>query len=98
MHQDRQTEHPVALFTTGVDTFSPDNISVVAEGNIVVSDLPRMPDAVILLFGLIYVFSVHYPKKLIHLFTFIHKIVMFLDDNKPLKPCLLESKNDLLQD
>ncbi|CAL8298327.1 unnamed protein product [Gadus morhua 'NCC'] len=92
---------PLALLTvgtTGHDIFSPNSICVVVEDDVVVSDLPKMTDAFVLLFGLIYALHLDYPKKLIHTFTFIQKILMFLDDNKPLKPCLLTLKNDLLRE
>ncbi|XP_030193447.1 uncharacterized protein LOC115529102 [Gadus morhua] len=92
---------PLALLTvgtTGHDIFSPNSICVVVEDDVVVSDLPKMTDAFVLLFGLIYALHLDHPKKLIHTFTFIQKILMFLDDNKPLKPCLLTLKNDLLRE
>jgi len=32
--------------------------------------------------------SVIYPRKPVHMFTFIQKVFMGLDNSKPLKPCL----------
>ena len=69
----------VALLTTGVDPFSTKKVYVVVEGEVVLRDLPRLADAFILLFGLIYAFNLEYPKKLLYTFTFIQKILMCLD-------------------
>uniref|UniRef100_A0A0F8AUA9 Sterile alpha motif domain-containing protein 3 n=1 Tax=Larimichthys crocea TaxID=215358 RepID=A0A0F8AUA9_LARCR len=82
----------------GSISFSPGNISIVIEDEVVISELPRLADAFVVLFGLIYVLHLDYPKKLTHTFTFIQKVLMCLDDNKPLKPCLLSLKNDLLKE
>lgn len=96
------SDTPVALVTAVTDDtadavhFSPANISIVVEDSVVMSDIPNLADAFALLFGWIYALHLDYPKKLIHTFTFIQKILMGLDDGKPLKPCLLSLKNDLL--
>uniref|UniRef100_A0A0F8ATN7 Sterile alpha motif domain-containing protein 3 n=1 Tax=Larimichthys crocea TaxID=215358 RepID=A0A0F8ATN7_LARCR len=82
----------------GSISFSPENISIVIEDEVVISELPRLADAFVVLFGLIYALHLDYPKKLTHTFTFIQKVLMCLDDNKPLKPCLLSLKNDLLKE
>uniref|UniRef100_A0A673HB22 Uncharacterized protein n=1 Tax=Sinocyclocheilus rhinocerous TaxID=307959 RepID=A0A673HB22_9TELE len=87
----------VALLTSGTDPFSAEKVFVVLEGNIVLKDLPRLAEAFVLLFGLIYAFNLEYPKKLVHTFTFIQKMLVCLDDSKPLKPSLLNLKNDLLK-
>ena len=92
---------PAALVTAVTEDtadpvhFSPASISIVVEDDVVMSDIPNWADAFALLFGL-YALNLDYPKKLIHTFTFIQKILMGLDDGKPLKPCLLSLKNDLL--
>lgn len=85
---------PVALLTIVTDNataavhFSPESVSVVVEDGVFVSDLPFLADAFVLLFGLTYALHLDYLKKLSHTFTFIQKIVMCLDDGKPLKlPC-----------
>uniref|UniRef100_A0A8P4KEN1 Uncharacterized protein n=1 Tax=Dicentrarchus labrax TaxID=13489 RepID=A0A8P4KEN1_DICLA len=93
---------PVALVTVVTEDtadpvhFSPASMSIVVEDDVVMSDIPNLADAFALLFGLMYALHLNYPKKLIHTFTFIQKILMGLDDGKPLKPCLLSLKNDLL--
>lgn len=97
------TDTPLALFSvdpdsTGSISLSPENISIVIEDEVVMGELPKLADAFMLLFGLIYALHLDYPKKLTHTFTFIQKMLLCLDDNKPLKPCLLSLKNDLLKD
>ncbi|XDV22201.1 hypothetical protein PO909_027150 [Leuciscus waleckii] len=92
-------ETPVALITTITEEtadpvhFSPTSISIVVEDDVVMSDIPNLADAFVLLLGLMYALHLDYPKKLINTFTFIQKIIMGLDDGKPLKPCLLSLKN-----
>uniref|UniRef100_A0A3Q3SLA9 Uncharacterized protein n=1 Tax=Mastacembelus armatus TaxID=205130 RepID=A0A3Q3SLA9_9TELE len=82
--------------TTGPVKFSPASIAIVVEDDLVMSDNPRFADAFALLFELMYALHLDYPRKLIHTFTFIQKVLMGLDDGKPLKPCLYSLKNNLL--
>uniref|UniRef100_A0A673LBP7 Uncharacterized protein n=1 Tax=Sinocyclocheilus rhinocerous TaxID=307959 RepID=A0A673LBP7_9TELE len=77
---------------------NPASTAIVVEDDVVMSDIPRFADAFVLLFGLIYALHLDYPKKLSLTFSFIQKVLMGLDDGKPLKPCLLSLKNDLLKD
>lgn len=96
------TDCPVALImvnrgTTSPVHFNPASIAIVVEDDVVMSDIPRFADAFALLFGLIYVLHLGYPRKLTLTFSFIQKVLMGLDDGKPLKPCLLSLKNELLQ-
>lgn len=96
------TDTPVALVTVVTESttspvhLSPASIAIVVEDDLVMSDIPRLADAFALLFGLTYAMHLDYPKKLIQTFTFIQKVLMGLDDGQPLKPCLLNLKNDLL--
>lgn len=89
---------PVALVTSvtedTADTvhFSPASISIVVEDDVVMNDIPNLADAFALLLGLMYALHLDYPKKLIHTFTFIQKILMGLNDGKPLKPLPTESQ------
>ena len=76
--------------------FSPARIAIVLEGDIVLNDLSYLADAFLMLLGLMYALNICYPKKLIHTFHFIQKVIMGLDDFKPLTPRLLNLKNDLL--
>ncbi|KAI4814508.1 hypothetical protein KUCAC02_003700 [Chaenocephalus aceratus] len=89
----------VSMVTEGTPSevdLSPASTAILVEGDFVISNIPRMADSFALLFGLMYVLHLDYPKKLINTFTFIQKVLMGLDDGKPLKPCLLNLKNDLL--
>ncbi|XP_029916458.1 sterile alpha motif domain-containing protein 3-like [Myripristis murdjan] len=96
------TGTPVALVTVVNEStespvhFSPASTAIVVEDDLVISSIPTFADAFALLFGLMYALHLDYPKKLSHTFTFIQKILMGLDDGKPLKPCILSLKNDLL--
>ncbi|XDV25460.1 hypothetical protein PO909_029376 [Leuciscus waleckii] len=95
------TGTPLALVmevteNTGPVCFNPARTAVVVEDEFVLSDIPTFPEAFVLLFGLMYALHLDYPRKLIHTFTFIQKMLMGLDDGKPLKPCLLNLKNELL--
>lgn len=96
------TDTPVALVTVVTESttspvhFSPASTAIVVEDDLVMSDIPRLAEAFALLFGLMYTLHLDYPRKLIHTFPFIQKVLMGLDDGKPLKPCLLNLKNDLL--
>uniref|UniRef100_H2MKM5 Uncharacterized protein n=1 Tax=Oryzias latipes TaxID=8090 RepID=H2MKM5_ORYLA len=89
----------VAILTTVNENslihLSPLSAAVVVEDEVMVSDISKWADAFVLLFGLIYVLHLDYPKRLIHTFTFIQKELMGLEDGKQLKPCLLRLKNDL---
>ncbi|KAF3851462.1 hypothetical protein F7725_013234 [Dissostichus mawsoni] len=92
------TNTPVAIVsvvTEGTPSQS-GSTAILVEGDFVISNIPRMADSFALLFGLMYVLHLDYPKKLINTFIFIQKVLMGLDGGKPLKPCLLNLKNDLL--
>ncbi|KAF3844120.1 hypothetical protein F7725_016168 [Dissostichus mawsoni] len=85
----------VSMVTEGTPSqvdLSPASTAILVEGDFVISNIPRMADSFALLFGLMYLLHLDYPKKLINTFTFIQKVLMGLDDGKPLKPCLLNLK------
>lgn len=90
----------VVLLTTVSDNaaspviYDPVRISVILEGDVVV-DLPRLPDAFLVMFGLIYALHLNYPKGLTNTFEFTQKILLGLDDSK-LSPKLQSLKNDLM--
>ncbi|XP_056610178.1 uncharacterized protein LOC130427138 isoform X3 [Triplophysa dalaica] len=98
------TDTPVALLTVVTDDptdaalFSPESISIVVEDEILVSGPTNLADSFLLLFGYIYALDLQYPKNLELTFTFVQKVVMCLDDNKPLKGRLLTLKNDLFNE
>lgn len=76
--------------------FDPAGIAIVLEGDIVLRDISRLADAFLLMFGLMYALHLNYPKELTHTFNFIQKVLLGLDDSKPLTPRLLSLKNELL--
>ncbi|XP_058264494.1 uncharacterized protein LOC131364978 [Hemibagrus wyckioides] len=76
--------------------FDPTGMAIVLEGDIILRDISRMSDAFLLIFGMIYALHLDYPKELTHTFNFIQKVLLGLDDAKPLAPRLLSLKNDLL--
>uniref|UniRef100_A0A669E9R0 Uncharacterized protein n=1 Tax=Oreochromis niloticus TaxID=8128 RepID=A0A669E9R0_ORENI len=98
------TVTPVALLTVVTDDttdsalFSPESICIVVEDEILVNGPTNLADSFLLLFGYIYALDLQYPKKLELTFTFIQKVVMCLEDNKPLKGRLLTLKNDLFNE
>ncbi|KAF3842859.1 hypothetical protein F7725_001708 [Dissostichus mawsoni] len=83
----------VALLTVISDngTSQPVTISDVIKNDIVVS-LPRLADAFLVMFGLIYALHLSYPKGLINTFE---KVLLDLEDGK-LSPKLQTLKNDLM--
>ncbi|XP_034551799.1 uncharacterized protein LOC117821539 [Notolabrus celidotus] len=97
------TDTPVALVmmvtesTLEMVPFTPDSFSIAVEDNMMIMSISRFSDAFAMVFGLMYVLHLDYPSKLTNTFTFIQKVVMGLDDGKPLKPRLLSLKHDLLQ-
>uniref|UniRef100_UPI000D3040EA uncharacterized protein LOC112434934 n=1 Tax=Maylandia zebra TaxID=106582 RepID=UPI000D3040EA len=98
------TDTPVALLTVVMDDttdsalFSPESICIVVEDEILVNGPTNLAESFLLLFGYIYALDLQYPKKLELTFTFIQKVVMCLEDNKPLKGRLLMLKNDLFNE
>ncbi|KAK1897118.1 Thymidylate kinase [Dissostichus eleginoides] len=90
----------VALLTVISDNgtsqvqYQPVTISVVIENDIVVS-LPRLADAFLVMFGLIYALHLSYPKGLTNTFEFTQKVLLGLEDGK-LSPKLQTLKNDLM--
>ncbi|KAJ0063146.1 hypothetical protein NL108_012623, partial [Boleophthalmus pectinirostris] len=84
LQQDGQSDVsdcPLGLLSSSPNLFIPGNLSIVIEGNVVFSQLSTVPEAFLLLFGLIYVFNIEYPKNLVNTFTFIQNILVCLDDN-----------------
>lgn len=86
---------PLAILTLATEQYSPLSAAVVIEDEIVLRDIPTLPEAFVLLFGLVYILNLEYPPKLKHTFTFIQKLLLGLDDGKPLKPSLHHLQKDL---
>ncbi|KAL1269050.1 hypothetical protein QQF64_031339 [Cirrhinus molitorella] len=76
--------------------FDPAGIAIVLEGDIVLRDICRLADTFLLMFGLIYALHLDYSKELTQTFNFIQKVLLGLEDSKPLAPRLLSLKNYLL--
>ncbi|XP_041960991.1 uncharacterized protein LOC121719429 isoform X2 [Alosa sapidissima] len=74
--------------------YQPVRVSVVIESDAVVS-LPRLGEAFLVIFGLIYALHLSYPKALTNTFEFIQKILLGLEGGK-LSPKLQTLKNDLM--
>ncbi|XP_048835194.1 uncharacterized protein LOC125710059 isoform X1 [Brienomyrus brachyistius] len=71
------------------------SMAIVIEGRIVMSDLLNLPQALCLLFGLLYSLHLEYPKSMKNTFSFIQKVMLGLGENK-LSPKLQTLKNLLL--
>uniref|UniRef100_A0A673BJB1 Uncharacterized protein n=1 Tax=Sphaeramia orbicularis TaxID=375764 RepID=A0A673BJB1_9TELE len=90
----------VVLLTTVSDDatspvhYHPTKVSIILEGDVVL-DLPRLADAFLVMFGLIYALHLAYPKGLTNTFEFTQKILLGLDNSK-LSPKLQTLKNDLM--
>ena len=74
--------------------YQPVKISVIIESDAVVS-LPKFGDAFLVMFGLIYVLHLSYPKSLTTTFEFTQKILLGLESGK-LSHRLQCLKNDLM--
>ncbi|CAB1350982.1 unnamed protein product [Coregonus sp. 'balchen'] len=70
-------------------------LRVESQSEVVVIDLPRLLDAFLVMFGLIYALHLSYPKELSNTFEFIQKILLGLEDGK-LKPRLQALNNYLM--
>uniref|UniRef100_A0A674BXC1 Uncharacterized protein n=1 Tax=Salmo trutta TaxID=8032 RepID=A0A674BXC1_SALTR len=73
----------------------PAHVSVVLEDKIVMTNSRSWPDALGVVFGLLYSLHLNYPKALGSTSEFMQKVFLNLDDGK-LKPKLLALKNELL--
>lgn len=73
-----------------------DNIGVVLEGVKVLEDLDSIPQATVMLFGLLYCLNISYPSTLRYTFEVLQKIIMELDGNK-LSNKVTTLKNRLFQ-
>ena len=70
------------------------NVAVVLEEHIVLQDLPDLPTALALLFGLIYALNIQFPKELRYTFEMFQKI--FLELGTDLSARVRSLKNKLL--
>ncbi|CDQ82999.1 unnamed protein product [Oncorhynchus mykiss] len=73
----------------------PAHVSIVLEDKIVMTNSSSWPDALVVVFGLLYSLHLNYPKALGSTFEFMQKVFLNLDDGK-LKPKRLALKYELL--
>ena len=73
---------------------SPSSIGIVIEGKLVMDNLHDLPEAMCLLFGLIYALHLSYPKSLRYTFDFIQRILLSLGQ-KDLQPKTQSLANQL---
>uniref|UniRef100_A0A8C5NAK4 Sterile alpha motif domain-containing protein 3 n=1 Tax=Gouania willdenowi TaxID=441366 RepID=A0A8C5NAK4_GOUWI len=73
---------------------SPLSSSLIVEGGIVLDDMKSLPQALLLVFGLIYSLNLEYPKPMKNTLNFIQMVILGLGGNK-LPPKLQALKNRL---
>lgn len=69
-------------------------IGIILEGQVVMEKMQDLPQAMCLLFGLIYALDLNYPKSLANTFDFIQRVLMSMGQNS-LKPKLQSLANQL---
>lgn len=107
--QDTAKEEVLASVTVGVVTIvcqddqqqglnavhlQPISTAIVLEGSTVMDNVRDFPQAVCLIFGLMYALHFDYPKRMANTFRFIQTVMLGLG-NKNLPPKLLTLKNKL---
>ena len=75
--------------------YNPTKVTIIIEDDEVVS-VPQFPNAVVVLFGLMYALHLNYPKGLTNTLDFFQKVLMGLDSAK-LSLRLQSLKNELLK-
>lgn len=73
---------------------TPASFKIVIDGVVVMEDLSDLPNALCIMFGLIYALHLNYPKCMRYTFLFIQQILLMLKADE-LKPKLQSLKNDL---
>ncbi|KAL4007959.1 hypothetical protein ACER0C_001811 [Sarotherodon galilaeus] len=96
---DTEINEALASVTVGVLNvliyLPPTSTAIVIEGNLVMDNIKDFPQAVCLLFGLIYALHLDYPKYMAHTPTFIQTVMLGLG-NKTLSPKLQSLRNSLM--
>ncbi|KAF6730387.1 hypothetical protein FQA47_022563 [Oryzias melastigma] len=64
------------------DREDPEDVGIIIEGVIILQDLHDNATAFHLLFGLMYVLNLSYPRELRYIFEFCQKVLMELDAKK----------------
>lgn len=86
--EDDQQQGPNAVHLQPIST------AIVLEGSTVMDNVRDFPQAVCLIFGLMYALHFDYPKRMANTFRFIQTVMLGLG-NKTLPPKLLTLKNKL---
>ncbi|XP_066527645.1 uncharacterized protein [Hoplias malabaricus] len=89
-------DHTLKIVTKGGSTDgSPLEAGIVLEGVQVIAGLQSVPNACVILIGLMYAVNLSYPKSPRYTFEFFQKMLLELDSGK-LSPRILSLKNKLL--
>ncbi|KAI4876113.1 hypothetical protein NFI96_026147 [Prochilodus magdalenae] len=93
---DDLTHHALKIVTEGGSADgSPLEAGIVLEGVQVIAGLQSVPNACVVLVGLMYAVNLSYPKPLRYTFEFFQKMLLELHSGK-LSPKILSLKNKLL--
>ncbi|XP_072565352.1 uncharacterized protein [Paramormyrops kingsleyae] len=96
LNPDDLKNHTLKIVTKGGSADgSPLEAGIVLEGTQVMAGLQSVPNACVILLGLMYVINLSYPKPLRYTFEFFQKVLLELDSGK-LSPKMLSLKNNLL--
>ncbi|XDV24235.1 hypothetical protein PO909_028463, partial [Leuciscus waleckii] len=87
LFEDTELQPPNSLHLTTT-------IGIILEGQVVMEKMQDLPQAMCLLFGLIYALDLNYPKSLANMFDFIQRVLMSMGQNS-LKPNLQSLANQL---
>ncbi|KAM9477151.1 uncharacterized protein Hap1MRO34_010042 [Clarias gariepinus] len=61
---------------------NPSRVGIILEGSLAMEGLTNLPQAMCLLFGLIYEFHLQYPKCLKNTFTFVQQVMLNLGQSE----------------
>lgn len=87
LFEDTDLQPPNSLHLTS-------SIGIILEGQVVMDKMQDLPQAICLLFGLIYALDLNYPKSLANTFDFIQRVLMSMGQNA-LKPRVQSLANQL---
>lgn len=87
LFEDTDLQPPNSLHLTS-------SIGIILEGQVVMDKMQDLPQAIFILFGLIYALELNYPKSLANTFDFIQRVLMSMGQNA-LKPRVQSLANQL---
>ncbi|XP_042599713.1 uncharacterized protein LOC109062712 isoform X2 [Cyprinus carpio] len=99
-HRNTILDVPVGILFEDTDLQPPNSlhltssIGIILEGQVVMDKMQDLPQAICLLFGLIYALDLNYPKSLANTFDFIQRVLMSMGQNA-LKPRVQSLANQL---